>query len=253
MGIPKPAPAPSQRPGHPPGGNGATVSRGIPAVAISARLLAKARADTAILLHELASSLEGLSQAEADARLKRVGPNEIAREKRQSPLRRLLGNVKNPLVILLVALGGLPYLTGDLRATAVILVMVLLGVVLRFFQELLADNAAEKLTARVSNTATVVPADVRLLAVKDPVSEPGGAHRRGLAAAARPESRREDPARLAGRKLERFGAGRSRHRRQRLCQAGPGPQGPPMWAFRRTARWTSPRSRPTSSCWKTAC
>jgi Cation transporter/ATPase, N-terminus len=31
-----------------------------------------------------------LSQAEADSRLKQFGPNEIAREKRQSPLMRLL-------------------------------------------------------------------------------------------------------------------------------------------------------------------
>src|SRR5512143_2792224 len=69
---------------------------------------------------------------------------------------RLLDNVKNPLVILLVALGVLSYLTGDLRATVVIFVMVLLGVVLRFFQEMRADNAAEKLKAMVSNTATVV-------------------------------------------------------------------------------------------------
>jgi len=36
--------------------------------------------------------------------------------------------------LLLVALGVLSYLTGDLRATVVIFVMVVLGVVLRFFQ-----------------------------------------------------------------------------------------------------------------------
>ena len=160
----------------------------------SDELLEKARADTATVLQELASRSEGLSQAEADARLKQVGPNEIAREKRQSPLMRLLDNVKNPLVILLVALGVISFLTGDLRAMVVIFVMVVLGVVLRFFQEMRADNAAEKLKAMVSNTATVVrdgveaeiplkllvpgdiihlaagdmvPADVRLLAAKD--------------------------------------------------------------------------------------
>jgi Mg2+-importing ATPase len=60
-----------------------------------------------------------------------------------------LDNVKNPLVILLTALSVLSYLTGDLWATVVIFVMVLLGVVLRFYQELRADNAAEKLKAMV--------------------------------------------------------------------------------------------------------
>ena len=98
------------------------------------------------------------------------------------------------MVLLLLALGVLSFLTGDLRATVVIFVMVVLGVVLRFFQEMRADNAAEKLQAMVSNTATLVrggkeaevslkmlvpgdiirlaagdmvPADVRVLSAKD--------------------------------------------------------------------------------------
>jgi Mg2+-importing ATPase len=168
-----------------PGGNGAQNS---------AELLEKARADADTVLKELGSQLGGLTQSEADVRLKQIGTNEIAREKRQSALMRLLSNVKNPLVLLLMALGVLSYLTGDLRATVVIFVMVVLGVVLRFFQELRADNAAAKLQAMVSNTATLVrdgkeaevslkllvpgdiirlaagdmvPADVRVLSAKD--------------------------------------------------------------------------------------
>jgi Mg2+-importing ATPase len=164
------------------------------ATQISGELLGKARVDQETVLKELASRLDGLTQAEADARLKQVGPNEIAREKHQSGLMRLLSNVKNPLVLLLTALGVLSYLTGDLRATVVIFVMVVLGVVLRFVQEMRADTAAEKLKAMVSNTATLlrdgkeaevplkllvpgdivrlaagdmVPADVRVLSAKD--------------------------------------------------------------------------------------
>jgi magnesium-transporting ATPase (P-type) len=60
-------------------------------------------------------------------------------------------------VILLTVLGIVSYLTGDLRATIMIGVMVVLGIVLRFFQELRSDNAAEKLKAMVSTTTTVVP------------------------------------------------------------------------------------------------
>jgi Mg2+-importing ATPase len=175
----------SQRPGNLPGGTRAHYS---------VQLLEKARADTDTVLKELGSQLNGLSEAEADSRLKQVGTNEIAREKRQSALMRLLGNIKNPLVLLLLALGVLSFLTGDLRATVVIFVMVVLGVVLRFVQEMRADNAAEKLKAMVSNTATLVrggkeeevslkmlvpgdiirlaagdmvPADVRVLSAKD--------------------------------------------------------------------------------------
>lgn len=122
----------------------------------STQLLEIAHADTATVLKELGTQLDGLSDPEAAVRLKQYGSNEIAREKRQSALMRLLVNIKNPLVLLLLALAVLSYLTGDLRATVVILVMVVLGVVLCFFQETRADNAAEKLQAMVSNTATLL-------------------------------------------------------------------------------------------------
>ncbi|MFA5266027.1 MAG: HAD-IC family P-type ATPase, partial [Opitutaceae bacterium] len=160
----------------------------------SFQLLEMARADDDAVLKELESRIEGLSEAEAESRLKRFGTNEIAREKRKSVFTRLLGNIKNPLVLLLLALGLLSFLTGDRRATVVIAVVVVLGVVLRFFQEARADDAAEKLEAMVSNTATIVrggaemevplkqvvpgdiirlaagdmvPADVRVLSAKD--------------------------------------------------------------------------------------
>jgi len=160
----------------------------------SVQLVEKARSDTDAVLKELGSQLDGLSEADADTRLKQIGMNEIARDKRQSALTRLLRNLKNPLVLLLLALAVLSFLTGDRRAMVVIFVMVVLGVVLRFFQEMRADNAAEKLQAMVSNTATLVrggkerevslkmlvpgdiirlaagdmvPADVRVLSAKD--------------------------------------------------------------------------------------
>ena len=162
--------------------------------AFSKQLIENARKDSDMVLKELETRLSGLSTTEANNRVDRYGLNEIAREKRRSPLLRLWDNVRNPLVILLTALGVLSFLTGDLRATIVIFVMVLLGIVLRFFQEMRADNAAEKLKAMVSTTATVVrdgkdtevplkmlvpgdiirlaagdmvPADVRVLIAKD--------------------------------------------------------------------------------------
>ena len=147
MGISKKTLQASQGPGNLPGGNGAHDS---------VQLMETARADTDIVLKGLESQLNGLSEAEAESRLRRFGMNEIAQEMRQSALMRLLSNIKNPLVLLLLALGVLSFLTGDLRATVVIFVMVVLGVVLRFFQEMRADNAAEKLQAMVSNTATLV-------------------------------------------------------------------------------------------------
>jgi Mg2+-importing ATPase len=142
----KPQKAP-QPPAAVPGGSGALNT---------ADLLEKARAASDSVLKQLDTQLGGLSEAEASSRWKKVGANEIAREKPPSGLMRLLSNVKNPLVLLLIALGILSFLTGDLRATVVIFVMVVLGVVLRFFQELRADNAAAKLRAMVGSSATTV-------------------------------------------------------------------------------------------------
>ncbi|HUX92144.1 MAG TPA: magnesium-translocating P-type ATPase [Gallionellaceae bacterium] len=122
------------------------------------QLLVLARFDNAAILSELRSRADGLTQAEVKTRLKQFGLNAFASEKQQSSLMRLLSNAKNPLVLLLMALGVLSFLTGDLRATVVIFVMVVLGIVLRFVQEMRADKAAEKLKAMVSNTATVVRA-----------------------------------------------------------------------------------------------
>ncbi|NIG55976.1 magnesium-translocating P-type ATPase [Chitinophaga sp. Cy-1792] len=136
----------------------------------------------------------GLSSEEAEQRLDQYGFNEVAKEKPVSPLLRLWRNLKNPLVILLMILGIISLLTGDLRSAIVIFFMVILGIVLRYVQEMRADKAAEKLKAMVSTHATVcrdgkdmeiplkflvpgdeirlsagdmVPADVRLLSAKD--------------------------------------------------------------------------------------
>ncbi|MES1260021.1 MAG: cation-transporting P-type ATPase, partial [Gemmatimonadota bacterium] len=164
------------------------------ASAITAALLERARCTNAAVFDQLKSCADGLTGAEVAARALQFGPNQIARTRRRSPLLLFLDNIRNPLVLLLLVLALVSWLTGDLRAAIVVLVMVVLGVVLRYVQERRADNAAAELQAMVSNTATVVrdgkeseiplgglvpgdvirlaagdmvPADVRLLATKD--------------------------------------------------------------------------------------
>jgi Mg2+-importing ATPase len=119
-------------------------------------LLASARLDAAGALALLGSSREGLSEGEARDRLARFGPNDIQLERKRPLSLRLLDNLRNPLVILLTLLGLISYLTGDIRATVMIALMVVLGVVLRFVQEMRSDRAAEKLKGLVMTKATVV-------------------------------------------------------------------------------------------------
>src|SRR5664279_1669288 len=150
--------------------------------------------DSAEVLRLLGTSPAGLTEEEAAARLEQYGPNEVGREKHEGWPQRLYIAARNPLVILLTVLATLSFATGDFRAGVVMLLMVVLGVSLRFVQETKANTAAAKLKAMISVTATVVrngqarelplqqlvpgdivklsagdmiPGDVRLLSAKD--------------------------------------------------------------------------------------
>lgn len=146
------------------------------------------------VIQKLQSHLSGLSSRTARLRLSKYGLNEVVHKKRLLAVWVLLRNFANPLVILLSVLGVISYLTHNIQATTVIFVLVFLGVILRFIQEMRADHAAEKLKAMVQNSVTVVrngkeqeisltklvpgdiiklsagdmvPADVRIISAKD--------------------------------------------------------------------------------------
>lgn len=161
---------------------------------VSPLLLEAAGSDAEAVLQKLQTSKDGLSGAEATRRLKEYGPNVVAREARHSHLRLLGKALISPLVILLLVIAASSFLTGDYRAGIVVMLMVILGVSLSFFQEARASSAAAKLQAMISVHATVlrdgqpqevpighlapgdvvqlaagdmIPADVRLLSCHD--------------------------------------------------------------------------------------
>ena len=107
------------------------------------------------VMKELATTEAGLAQAEVRKRLKHFGHNEIATEKKKRWYDRLLANLKDPLSLLLLALGVISIMTGDPKAAVIIAIMLVLSVLLRFIQETRADKAAEKLKAMVRTTVTV--------------------------------------------------------------------------------------------------
>ena len=112
--------------------------------------------DVSEIFQRLKTSPNGLSEEEAAERLEVFGPNEVAQEARHTWLSRLWTAVRNPLVILLTVLATLSYATDDFAGGTVMVLMVLLGVMLRFVQETRADSAAAKLKAMITVTATVV-------------------------------------------------------------------------------------------------
>jgi Mg2+-importing ATPase len=125
-------------------------------VLVCAEMATAAHADVDAVLATLRSGRDGLSQSEAGRRLAEYGPNQVAQDKRVGWAWRLARAVRNPLVILLTVLATLAYATGDARAGTVMLLMVVLGVALRFVQESRADRAAARLKAMIQVTATVV-------------------------------------------------------------------------------------------------
>jgi P-type Mg2+ transporter len=125
-------------------------------IRVSPAVLDAARKASERLLRDLRTSLNGLAQSDAEERARSTGPNEIAQERKQGWIVRVLKIIRNPLVILLSSLSAISFFTGDARAGSVMLGMVALSVGLRFWQEARADSAAEKLKAMIHVTATVV-------------------------------------------------------------------------------------------------
>ena len=126
------------------------------AIQVSPLLVEAARSDAAQVFASLNTSPAGLPEAEAETRLEKHGPNEVAQEVHHGRVFRLMITLRNPLVILLTVLATISFVTGDARAGTVMCMMVVLGVMLRFVQESRADTAAAKLKAMIKVTATVI-------------------------------------------------------------------------------------------------
>jgi len=104
---------------------------------------------------KLRSAPEGLSEAEAADRLREIGPNLVARERKATIGEELWSRARNPLNALLLTLAIVSYFLGDVRAALVIATMVVLAISTAFFQEHRSNEAAARLRAMVHTTASV--------------------------------------------------------------------------------------------------
>lgn len=138
-------------------------------------------------LAQLGTTREGLTSADADARLLEYGPNELKAAQRISPWAILLEQFKNVLIIILLIASVLSIFLGHGVEAVAITVIVLFAVLLGFVQEYRAERAIEALREMAAPTATVlrdgidselaartlVPGDIILLHAGDRV--PGDA------------------------------------------------------------------------------
>jgi Mg2+-importing ATPase len=101
------------------------------------------------------STATGLSHDEALIRLARVGANAL-RSHGARPFAVLMRQLRNPLLILLVAAAGTSFAVGERTSALIILVIICMSVGLGFVNEYRSELAVEALHSQLRHTALVV-------------------------------------------------------------------------------------------------
>ena len=114
--------------------------------------------DSASLLTDLQSRIDGLSTADAAGRLEANGPNVLRDDQGPSRLDVFARQWRSPLLLLLVFAAVASALTGQLMDAAIVLTIVVVTVVIGYTREYSAQMAAAVLRSRLS---------VRTVALRD--------------------------------------------------------------------------------------
>ena len=99
---------------------------------------------------------DGLSDIEAAELRRQYGANTIRTRVARSLVRQFVTRLTNPLITVLLIASLVSAATGEVTNFVIISAIVLLSVSIDFFQEIRATSAAEKLSASVAVTATVI-------------------------------------------------------------------------------------------------
>ncbi len=144
------------------------------------------------LLEQTHSLPSGLSTAEAERRIKEYGPNRLKQPPKPTLLQRFLGQLKDPMLIILLAAAAVSAVTSVMQGegmadVVIILVVVLLNALLGVYQESKAEAAIEALQTMTAATSKVlrdgkqtslpssdlVPGDIVILEAGDAVPADG--------------------------------------------------------------------------------
>jgi P-type Ca2+ transporter type 2C len=103
-----------------------------------------------------ADSQPGLTEAEAEARLRREGYNELPRREGRSSLRIVVEVLREPMLALLLGGGVVYLLLGDLREALLLLIFGAMSIVITIVQEARTERVLEALRDLTSPRALVV-------------------------------------------------------------------------------------------------
>ena len=131
-----------------------TGSESSPARAVE-RLIRLAYLEADVVLRELDTTRNGLTEDEVEARREAFGRNEVAHEKPPTWNAELARAFANPFNFLLTTLAVVSGATGDQEAMIVIAVMVVFSTGLRFVQEFRSNKSAQALRALVRTSTAV--------------------------------------------------------------------------------------------------
>jgi Ca2+-transporting ATPase len=129
------------------------------------------------------TSKDGLSQKQAAEKISRFGKNKLAEGKKKSLIARLLGQMTDPMVIVLIVVAVISGVLGEIADSIIILMVVILNSVLGVIQEGKAEKAIEALQQMASpfskvrrdghvqqiKSEDIVPGDIIILEAGDAV------------------------------------------------------------------------------------
>lgn len=131
----------------------------------------------------LESSHNGLINVEAEKRLAIHGRNQLQKIATIPLWRKFLQEFADPMIILMIAAGGLAFMLGSIRDTIILYSIVLINAVIGFIQEYKAENIIQSLQSFLTpqakvlrngerkeiDASTLVPGDIVILEEGDAV------------------------------------------------------------------------------------
>lgn len=125
-----------------------------------------------VVLKQQATTEKGLTPTEARARLEKYGPNKLAEGKKKSLLAKLLGQMADPMVVVLIVAAGISGVVGEIVDSIIILMVVVLNSILGVIQEGKAEKAIAALQ-KMASPYSKVRRDGQVLSVKSEEIVPG--------------------------------------------------------------------------------
>ncbi len=102
------------------------------------------------------STIQGLTHAEAVARLSKEGYNRVGGQEHQSALRTFLAEFKSPLVLLLIGAASISFISGSYASATLIIIIILVSSVIDFWISHKSERAAQALAEKIAEHATVI-------------------------------------------------------------------------------------------------